>query len=383
MDETTTSKIANAEDAGVPALPVKPDAPPEETAAQPEQAGPPPLHVADAAADQAAADQADDSQLRTMVEEQGFVAAPMPEVHPTEGPGGVEIFYNTQLPEEKRMAYIMLLATDSIVGFDAKTLHPYAAFMSNTKLGGGGWKRRLSPNKDLVVSELKRRDPTKRPNKSNRGADEIVGMWEKLDDPRDIAFIKMKEAELRGQMSLLLEQDKKRKENPTISNFRAPRSTKRVKPGDPVGPGGHLESDLAETILAAAQTVAVTNGWGATVAIVDGAGNPILIKRVLNAYPASFELALAKAKASAQYGKPTGNILECSDIPRGGSPLIIDNYTVGAIGVAGQKSTTNEIIANAGVTALSREIDPDNAVKVDVAQDSGAAMDTTAVVSGV
>ena len=177
--------------------------------------------------------------------------------------------------------------------------------------------------------------------------------------------------------STSIPQDKKRKENPTISNFRAPRTTKRVKPGDPVGPGGHLESDLAETIMAAAQTVAVTNGWGATVAIVDGAGNPLIIKRVLNAYPASFELALAKAKASAQYGKPTGNILECSDIPRGGSPLIIDNYTVGAIGVAGQKSTTNEIIANAGVTALSREIDPDNADKV-APQDGDAAMDTTA-----
>ena len=153
------------------------------------------------------------------------------------------------------MAYIMLLATgewlrmsdnnllcqelllmtilpqDTIDGFDAKTLHPYASFMSNTKvesqsrpksypsvtsltslaittvkLGGGGWKRRLTPNKDLVVSELKRRDPTKRPNKSNRGADEIVGMWEKVKDPRDLAFIKLKEAELREQMSLLLEQ---------------------------------------------------------------------------------------------------------------------------------------------------------------------------------
>ena len=62
---------------------------------------------------------------------------------------------------------------------------------------------------------------------------------------------------------------------------------------------------------------------------------------------------------------------------QGGSPLIIDNYTVGAIGVAGQKSTTNEIIANAGVTALSREIDPDNADKV-APQDGDAAMDTTA-----
>lgn len=57
-----------------------------------------------------------------------------------------------------------------------------------------------------MVSELKRRDPTKRPNKSNRGADEIVGMWEPLTDPRDLAFIKKKEAEYREQMSLLLEQ---------------------------------------------------------------------------------------------------------------------------------------------------------------------------------
>ena len=86
MDETTT-KIANAEEgAGVPALPVKSDVPPEEAAAQPmaEEQGPPPLPTVP---DAAAADQADDSQLRTMVEEQGFVAPPMPqpEVHPTEG----------------------------------------------------------------------------------------------------------------------------------------------------------------------------------------------------------------------------------------------------------------------------------------------------------
>jgi len=77
----TASNIASAEDAGVPVLPVKSEAPPEETAEpMAEEQGPPPLPVPDAAADQAG-----DSQLRTMVEEQGFVAAPMPEVHPTEG----------------------------------------------------------------------------------------------------------------------------------------------------------------------------------------------------------------------------------------------------------------------------------------------------------
>lgn len=265
-----------------------------------------------------------------------------------------------------------LILNVSPLGLDVNKVHPYSTFLNNRKLAGGGWVRKLNANKDLVVQELKRRDPMARPNKSNRGSEELVKLFPPIIDLRDIAFITKKEGEFRRKMMNTLnecEMKPKRGRNsvggqssasPASTPFKRPRIAANlcVNLGGNIAGGSQnvqpngtiLSSQAADKVMASAEQLALDYGWKVSIAISDANGNPIMVKRVNDAYPASFEMAVAKAKTAAQFGRTGPG--DFHDVSRGGLAIAIDNVCCGGIGVSGEKPAKLELIANAGIDAL-------------------------------
>mmetsp|Transcript_22303 Transcript_22303/g.33714 ORF Transcript_22303/g.33714 Transcript_22303/m.33714 type:complete len:277 (-) Transcript_22303:188-1018(-) len=125
-----------------------------------------------------------------------------------------------------------------------------------------------------------------------------------------------------------------------------------------------VASDIA---LAAAEAESLKNDCEVTICVCDAGGVPIQVKR--NTFPASYEIAVGKAKTAALFGKSTGTlsdeILEESTarreslenspfvLSKGGVPLKIDGAICGGVGVSGAMPEQNEQIAQAGVAALA------------------------------
>jgi len=288
-----------------------------------------------------------------------------------DGPGDFEIFFSSteNVPSDKQMPYIMMMATDCIEGFNVKEIHPYSVFMTNRKLAGGGWVRKLNANKDLVVQELKRRDPAAKPNKSNRGADEILLLFKPITDPRDIDFIAKKEAEFRQKMLNVLDECENRKTSRSSIESLSSLSTSPKRPrieGEEDKPSGgnidiegvsqHIQSNgsltmhAAEEVMAAAEQIALSYSWKVAIAIADANGNPMMVKRENDVFPASFEIAIGKAKAAALSAQNTGQMGD--DVSYGSLAIIIDDVRCGGIGVSGHKPAKLELVADAGISAL-------------------------------
>lgn len=72
----------------------------------------------------------------------------------------------------KQIAYLMLGATEVIPDFNVKKTHPYSYFFYKKK----GYKQVFQANKNLIVQEIKRRQPDAKPNQNNRSNDELLEM---------------------------------------------------------------------------------------------------------------------------------------------------------------------------------------------------------------
>lgn len=122
----------------------------------------------------------------------------------------------------------------------------------------------------------------------------------------------------------------------------------------------------AQQVLTAAQSKAQTAGWPCVIAVVDNAGLPILLARMDNAAVlAGVELAPAKARTAALFRRPSGALEDAVNgarpaaitaqgfvLMRGGFPLIVNGYTVGAVGVSADTPQHDEAIAQAGLAAF-------------------------------
>jgi glc operon protein GlcG len=126
-----------------------------------------------------------------------------------------------------------------------------------------------------------------------------------------------------------------------------------------------LELSEARAAVAAGVEAAAANGWAVTVAVVDDSGTPILVERMDEASPASFMVAIEKAKSSALVGLPTKLLEEMvSQRPglatmagricvEGGIPILHAGQRVGGIGVSGVRSDQDAQVATAALQALS------------------------------
>jgi len=77
-----------------------------------------------------------------------------------------------RLDDEKQISYLMLGASEVLPEFSVKRTHPYSYFFFKKK----GYKQIFQPNKNLIVQEIKRRNPEAKPNQNNRSNDELMEM---------------------------------------------------------------------------------------------------------------------------------------------------------------------------------------------------------------
>jgi uncharacterized protein GlcG (DUF336 family) len=127
-----------------------------------------------------------------------------------------------------------------------------------------------------------------------------------------------------------------------------------------------LTLDAAESAASATEDEARRNGWNVVVAVVDPAGDLILLHRMDGVQAASIDIATAKARTAARFRRPTKALADAIAEGRsgllavegllpleGGLPIVVDEEVVGAIGVSGMTGEQDAVAARAGIEALS------------------------------
>lgn len=128
-----------------------------------------------------------------------------------------------------------------------------------------------------------------------------------------------------------------------------------------------LTLSAARSAMAACEETAQRNGWKVVIAIVDDGGHAILLQRLDGTQWSSIDTALGKARAAVAWKRPTRMLEEMINNGRtsfvtvpgpfaflqGGVPIEAGGLVVGAIGVSGVKASDDEIVALAGVAAIS------------------------------
>jgi glc operon protein GlcG len=129
-----------------------------------------------------------------------------------------------------------------------------------------------------------------------------------------------------------------------------------------------LTLDAARAIVAAAEAKAKAESWPGVICVVDSEGLPIILERMDDAaILAGVELAPGKARTAALFRKPSGALEDAINGPRpaalsargfilmrGGLPIVIDGQIIGAIGVSADTPAHDELIAKAGIAALTQ-----------------------------
>ena len=126
-----------------------------------------------------------------------------------------------------------------------------------------------------------------------------------------------------------------------------------------------ISLDAAKKIAAAAEAEARKQGWTVAIAVVDVSGGLILFHRFDEVQAASLDLAIAKARTSARFKRPTKALSDAVAAGRmallaadgylpleGGVPVMVEGKVVGAVGVSGVTSEQDAIVAQAGAAAI-------------------------------
>lgn len=126
-----------------------------------------------------------------------------------------------------------------------------------------------------------------------------------------------------------------------------------------------ISLDGAKKVAAEAVKYAKANSApGGSIAIVDEGGNLIYVERLDGTFAASADVAIQKAKTAAQFKAPSKKLEDAVNGGRnalitvgrtflqGGIPIVYNGEIIGAIGVSGAASATqDEEIATAGSKA--------------------------------
>jgi glc operon protein GlcG len=117
-------------------------------------------------------------------------------------------------------------------------------------------------------------------------------------------------------------------------------------------------------MLAACEAEAAKNKWAVSISIVDDGGYLMGFQRMDGAAAITAEVSMGKARTSAMTKRPSkffeDRIKErpafagfpAGILIQGGMPILHENECVGAIGVSGVQSHEDEVVAQAGVSAL-------------------------------
>ena len=121
----------------------------------------------------------------------------------------------------------------------------------------------------------------------------------------------------------------------------------------------------AKTMAAAAEAEAKKHGWAVAIAVVDVSGNLIAFERMDDVQIGSVDIAIAKARTSARFRRPTKALadalarggtgllsVEGAIALAGGVPIVVDGKVLGAVGCSGMTADQDAVAAQAGVDAL-------------------------------
>jgi len=124
-----------------------------------------------------------------------------------------------------------------------------------------------------------------------------------------------------------------------------------------------IDDEGADAVVAAALDFASQKGYRVVVAIVDVNGEPIQLRRTVDAQIASSRVAIDKARTAAIFVRPSRDIEEQVSGGRlgalalhgavaltGGVPLVVDGEVVGAIGTSGETPDQDESVSIAGAS---------------------------------
>ena len=127
-----------------------------------------------------------------------------------------------------------------------------------------------------------------------------------------------------------------------------------------------LTLDGARKVAAAAEAAARQRGWEVAIAVVDPSGGLIVFHRMDGVQSASLDIAVAKARTSAGFRRPSKAMAEAVAkgttgllgmdgmlMMEGALPVTVGGTVVGAIGISGMTGAQDAELAQAGVAALT------------------------------
>lgn len=137
-----------------------------------------------------------------------------------------------------------------------------------------------------------------------------------------------------------------------------------------------LDMDTALKIAGGCQEFAEAEGWRMNIAIVDRGANLIVFHRMDDAFLGSGDIAIGKAKTSANFPFSTRFVGELAygvdgaapgvegldEVDgviafAGGLPISAGEFHIGGIGVSGDSADNDEACAKAGVEAVFEEME--------------------------
>lgn len=147
-----------------------------------------------------------------------------------------------------------------------------------------------------------------------------------------------------------------------------------------------LDTRGVESVIAAAEKAANRKGYRVVIAVVDGSGRLLGLRRTEDAQAASDQVAIDKARTAAIFVRPSREIEDQVSGGRlgalalhgaraliGGIPLEVDGEVVGAIGTSGETTDEDESVSIAGAAA------PFTTVEVPALSHAGARIAAEAV----
>ena len=132
-----------------------------------------------------------------------------------------------------------------------------------------------------------------------------------------------------------------------------------------LGTTKYITLEAAKKMMAAAEAEARRNDWNMAIAIVDASGGLIMFQKLDETQPGSINVAIGKARTSANFKRPTKALDDAvmggrtpflaveGVIPMGGGvPVIVDGKVIGAVAASGGTAAQDEQVALAALKVL-------------------------------
>ncbi len=124
-----------------------------------------------------------------------------------------------------------------------------------------------------------------------------------------------------------------------------------------------LTYEQVKTAMDAAEAEARANGWNLTIIIADAQGVPLYLRRMPNAMPRSYDIAMGKIRTVIETGMSTAEYASAVSSGQrqaieggvtfdGGFPLRIDGQIVGAMAASGARAVDDAQAVRAGMAAI-------------------------------